>query len=217
MSTTLASNAASAKREWSFAERERLTDLGLIPDPSEAVLRFDLARCEQLEAHGFLIGERYELIHGEIVTMPPPNEPHNCGCALVVAALQLAFGTGYYVRGQASLELGADEVPIPDAAVVTGKPRDYSTRPNTALFVVEVSDSTYVFDITEKAELYAAAGIADYWILDLNARRLVVLRDPAPLPDGGVAYRTHLFRYANETINPLALPSAAVAVNDLLP
>jgi Uma2 family endonuclease len=208
--TLVPPTTARPRRTWSIAERERLTDLGFIANPSEPELRFTLAQCDELEQHGFLNG-------GEIIPMSTPDELHNCGVTLTQEALQLAFGAGYYVRSQLSMKVGTDSMVIPDAAVVLGKARDYSQRPTTALLIVEISDSTYTFDITEKAELYATAGIADYWILDLNARRLVVLRDPAPLPDGGVGYRTHLFRYANESICPLALPTATVAVNDLLP
>jgi Uma2 family endonuclease len=217
MSTTVATTNSRPARAWSVLERERLADLGFIPNASDAELRFTFTQCEQLETNGFLIGERYELIHGEIVTMPPPNEPHTCCISLVFAALQFVFSAGYYVRNQGSLLVSDGTCVVPDIAVVLGNPREYSTRPSTALLVVEVSDSSYVFDITVKAELYATAGIAEYWIVDLNARRLVVLRDPAPLPDGGVANRTHLFRYTNESISPLAMPTATVAVNDLLP
>ena len=92
------------------------------------------------------------------------------------------------------------------------------TRPQLRL-VIEVSDTTLDSDTTVKAELYATAGIADYWVLDLNNRRLLIFRDPAPLPAGlgGTAYRTHLTLGPADAISPLAAPTVSFRVAELLP
>jgi len=67
--------------------------------------------------------------------------------------------------------------------------------------------------------LYATAGIADYWVLDVDGRRLLVFRDPVPLPAGlgATAYHTHLTLTDAESISPLAAPAAVVRVADLPP
>ena len=107
---------------------------------------------------------------------------------------------------------------MPDIAVVAGGPRDFTaTHPTTAGLVVEVSDTTLALDLAEKAELYATAGVSDYWVLDLTGRRLLVFRDPAPVAAGGAAYRTHLTLGPTDTVSPLAASSAVIAVADLLP
>jgi Uma2 family endonuclease len=108
---------------------------------------------------------------------------------------------------------------MPDLAVVAGRPGNHPNHPTSAALVVEVSDTTHDTDITEKAERYATAGIADYWVLDLNSRRLLVFRDPVPLPAGlGVtAYRTHLTFGPTDRVSPLAAPVASILVGDLLP
>src|SRR5262249_32064485 len=80
-----------------------------------------------------------------------------------------------------------------------------------------VSDTTLALDLTEKAELYATAGIPDYWVLDLTGRRLLVFRDPGPVAAGGAAYRTHLTLGPSESVTPLSAPNASVTVADLLP
>ena len=79
--------------------------------------------------------------------------------------------------------------------------------------------ATLFDDTTTKAEVYAEAGIADYWVLDLNGRRLLVFRDPAPLPAGlgATAYRTHLTFGPTDRVSPLAAPASPVAVGELLP
>ena len=109
---------------------------------------------------------------------------------------------------------------LPDSAVVPGSPRDYHGRhPTTAALVVEVADTTLTTDTTEKAERYVTAGVADYWVLDVDGRRLLVFRDPAPLPAGlgATAYRTCLALGPADTVAPLAAPNNPVAVADLLP
>ena len=98
--------------------------------------------------------------------------------------------------------------------------RDYAAEhPARPVLVVEVSLSRLTFDRVHKGSLYARAGLADYWIVNLPDRRLEVYR--GPVPDGAALFG---WRYGsaqalgpNERISPLALPGAAVTVADLLP
>jgi hypothetical protein len=110
--------------------------------------------------------------------------------------------------------------PLPDLAIVQGSPRDYAGgHPTTAALVVEVSDTTLRIDLTEKAERYPTALIADYWVLDLTARQLRVLRNPKQLPKGlgATAYSTQLTFGPTDRLAPLAAPQSSVLVGDLLP
>jgi Uma2 family endonuclease len=159
------------------------------------------------------------LLAGEILEMPNPNAPHDAGLGLAVAVLTAAFGSGFWVRGQMALRLSQSTDPMPDVAVVPGSPRDYPQQPTTALLVVEVSDTSLGIDIGVKAQLYAVAGIADYWVVDLNNRLLLVLRDPQadPASPYGASYRTVTSLTAGQSVSPLAAPQAVVAVTDLLP
>ena len=100
--------------------------------------------------------------------------------------------------------------------MVVGGPRDNLGRhPTTAAMVVEISDTTLQTDLTEKAERYATAGIADYWVLDLEGRRLIVLRDQPPLPAGldATAYRQQQILGPTDRI----APNGSILVSDLLP
>ncbi len=87
------------------------------------------------------------------------------------------------------------------------------------MLIVEVADSSLFLDTTTKAELYATAGVPDYWVIDLENRRLLVFRDPVPLPAGlgATAYQTHRAHAPHDTVSPLAAPTASVRVGDLLP
>ena len=172
------------------------------------------------EAGVFAPGERVELIDGEIISMTPQKSPHAVAGGLVEDALRAAFGPGFHVRSQRPLSLGPDSEPEPDAAVVRGTLRDYvDAHPTMAVLIVEVSDTTLAFDRERKAGVYAKAGIREYWILNLIDRVLEVYRDPGPLREipSQIGYRSIRNFGPSETVNPLALPPAAVRVADLLP
>lgn len=168
---------------------------------------------------GLFGNRRPILIRGAIVEQGPMNPPHAQAISFLTDTLRAAFPTGWLVRMQLPLTFGLHTDPIPDAAVVTGTARDYPTHPTTAALVVEISDTTLSIDLTDKAELYATAGIPDYWVLDLDNRQLIVFRDPQLLPAslGATAYRTRLSFGPTDTAFPLAAPTSAVRVADLLP
>ncbi|MBY0514234.1 MAG: Uma2 family endonuclease [Gemmataceae bacterium] len=177
-----------------------------------------VAEFHQVNSTGVFEGRRPLLLRGVLMEQGFMNPPHATGVLLCTEVLRAVFGSGWQMRVQIPLVLGQDTDPMPDVAVVRGGPRDFATtHPTSAALVVEVSDTTLGLDITEKAELYAAAGVADYWVLDLTGRRLFVFRDPAPVAAGDSLYRTHLTLGPGEAVVPLAAPDRPVAVADLLP
>jgi Uma2 family endonuclease len=173
----------------------------------------------RLAEQGFFGQRRVELIDGEIIEMPPMKSPHAMAIGLIDAALGKAFGAGTWIRTQLPLHLGPRSEPEPDAAAVPGEPRDYADHPTTALLVVEVSETTLKFDRARKGALYAAAKIADYWIVNLIDRRLEVYRDPQPDParPKRFLYQQATILQPHETVTPLAAPHAVIKVADLLP
>ncbi len=180
--------------------------------------RFTREQYYKLGELGFFQGKRVELLFGEIFEMSPINWPHVVGCRKTAEALERLFaGTGWVNRGE-PIDLTHSD-PQPDVAVISGRFEDYTTHPTTALLIVEVSDSTLDTDTTFKAELYATAGITDYWMLDVTNRRLLVFRDPVALPAGlgATAYRTQLTLNPTDRVSPLAAPTASILVSDLLP
>jgi len=159
---------------------------------------------------GAFEGRRAMLIDGVILEEGPMNPPHAKTLGLVEEAVRAAFGTGWWLRHQSPLVLGRELDPEPDLAVVPGRPRDYAAHPTTADLVVEVADSSLDFDTNEKRLLYAAAGIPEYWVVDVNGRQLLVYRDPR---DGDYAPPQAL--NPNDAITPLAARTP-VRVADLL-
>jgi Uma2 family endonuclease len=169
---------------------------------------------------GWFQDERVELIGGEVIEMAAQLDLHLASITASQDALRLAFGSGYWVRAQGSLDLSPHGIPSPDLAVVAGSYQGAGrTIAKSALLVVEVSDTTLSYDRYHKMSLYAAGGITDYWIVNLVQSQLEVYRDP-------VADSTQVFgfRYNSRTIldppdkvSPLAAPQASITVADLLP
>jgi Uma2 family endonuclease len=166
---------------------------------------------------GFFHGQRVELIEGEIIVLSPQNWPHSSTVDRVGEVLRRILGTGFWVRTQIPLNLGTSD-PELDVSVVLGRREDYSDHPTTAVLIVEVSDSTLAYDRSRKASLYARAGIADYWIVNLVDKQLEVRRDPRPDPSQyyGHGYASVTILVPPAVVNPLAAPQVSLAVADLL-
>ena len=183
--------------------------------------RFTRLEYERLiDLEFFQPDERLELIDGVMVVREPQYSPHATAIQLVQRALERAFGAGWCVRPQLPIALDDMSEPEPDAAVVPGDPRDYrDAHPARPVLIIEVAQSRLAFDRRQKASLYARAGIADYWVVNLVDRVLEVYREPvaAPAAPYGFRYRSVTRLRPTATISPLAAPSTAVPVADLLP
>jgi Uma2 family endonuclease len=181
--------------------------------------RWSRADYYRLGELGFFDGRRVELLRGEIVEMSPIGWPHVVACRKVAEFLEATFaGIGWVSRGE-PINL-TDSDPQPDVMAVPGKFEDFADHPTTALLVVEVADTTLDRDTTTKAEIYATAGVPEYWVVDLDGRQVWVFRDPQPLPAalGPVAtYRSVTQEPAVGAVSPLAVPAVSVRVAELLP
>jgi len=173
-----------------------------------------------VEAEFFGPEDRIELLGGEMVVKEPQYSPHAAGIGLVQQVLSAAFGPGWTVRPQMPVALDEESEPEPDVCVVPGGPRDYrDAHPERPVLIVEVSLSRLRFDRERKGSLYARAGIADYWIVNISGRRLEVYREPIPdtAADFGWRYGRSVALGPEERITPRALPGVAITVGDLLP
>jgi len=184
-------------RRWTRKEYDRLIEVGVFrPD------------------------ESLELLGGELIVGEPQSSPHYTAIGLVEEALRAALGPGWLVRPHGPLALDEESEPEPDVSLVPGTWRDYSGgHPARPVLVVEVSLSRLAFDREHKGSLYARAGLADYWILNLVDRALEIYREP--VTDAAAPFG---WRYASverlgggATASPLAVPAARVRVSDLLP
>ena len=176
---------------------------------------------ERLIDHGFLHeDDPIELVDGLLLVKEPQHSPHRTAVLLVARALEQAFGDGWFVQTQSPIILDDRSEPEPDVCVVRGSPRDYvEAHPRHPALIVEVAHSGLRIARGRKAIGYARARITDYWIVNLVDRVLEVHREPArpgpARPRWGYADVKTLG--ADATVTPLAAPSAAIPVADLLP
>jgi len=183
--------------------------------------RFSRAEYERLIALGvFQPGEAIELIGGELVVAEPQGARHYTAIVKTARTLEAAFGPGWHARTQGPIGLDADSEPEPDVAVVAGSPDDYGlAHPSRPVLTVEVSDTSLAVDREHKGSLYARAGLADYWVVNLVDRVLEVYREPvadAAAPFGWRYARIEVFDDSRHVI-PLAAPGSSVPVSRLLP
>jgi Uma2 family endonuclease len=183
--------------------------------------RFSRAEYERLIELGvFQPGEPIELIGGELMVGEPQGAAHYTAIRKTAKTLEAAFGTGWEVRTEGPIGLDDDSEPEPDVAVVPGSPEDYSrAHPSRPVLTVEVAESSLAVDRQRKGSLYARAGLADYWILNLVDRVLEVYREPAT--DSSAAFgwryaRREVFD-ASARVTPLAAPGSSLPVSQLLP
>lgn len=80
------------------------------------------------------------------------------------------------------------------------------------LLIIEVSDSSLAYDRGEKADMNAAARIADYWVVNVRDRCIEVFRQP----DSG-RYAIHEIVHSPDAVNPLAFPEIELPVAELFP
>ena len=184
-------------RRWTRVEYDRLIDLGI-----------------------FRPGEHLELLGGQLMVSEPQGSLHATAVGLVEDVLREGFGSGWVVRVQMPIALDEESEPEPDVAVAPGTRYDYAAaHPSRPVLLVEVAESSLADDRGTKATLYARAGIADYWILNLVDRALEVCRDPvtATAQSSGWRYRDVRVLQPGASVAPLARPDVLVEVAVLLP
>jgi Uma2 family endonuclease len=152
--------------------------------------------------------QRLEFIRGEIREMTPIGPQHEeVVDRLTSWSARVLPEAGIRLRVQNSIGIPElESAPEPDVAWVTQ--RDYSHQrpsPRDVLLIVEVAASSLAYDTGEKAGLYAAAEIGDYWVIDLENRWVEVRRDPA-----AGRYRSMRAYSGDDEVRPLAWPEAVL-------
>ncbi len=170
-----------------------------------------------IDAGIFHEDEHVELLEGELVTMAPQKTPHARVIQRLTAALVRALGEQYTVRVQLPLTLGTKSEPEPDLAVVrTVDAERPESHPTSALLVIEVASrrDSLRRDRLAKARIYARAGVAEYWIVNLSDRCVEVLRSPV-VPEE--ALKTQRVVGERGVLRPASLRGVTVRVRDMLP
>ena len=166
-----------------------------------------------MEDAGFLEPGRYELIGGELLERTGKKRPHVITLSKMQYWLARVFGEDY-VQPETPIDVAAQDNPInepePDIVVLRRPMTEYTEGnvPSMELqLVVEVADTTLLTDLRTKAAIYARAGIAEYWVVDIPNRRIVVHRQPS-----GRRYQSVIAYLEHESVAPEAAPEALFEV-----
>jgi Uma2 family endonuclease len=168
------------------------------------------AEYDDLVSRGAFDDARVELLYGRIVSMSPIGKPHAYSVDTLVKRLIDSLGERARVRGQQPFAAPEESEPEPDVAVVA--PGDYlDDHPKTAWLIIEVADSSLARD-RAKAKLYAAAGVTEYWIVDLVDDVVEVYRDAS-----AQGYATTTRHRRGEVLRLVQFEDVMVPIGQVLP
>jgi Uma2 family endonuclease len=179
--------------------------------------RWTRSEYDALLSSDVLVCPKLELIDGDLIDKKGKKRPHVVSLRLLANWLRGVFGD-CRVSTEAPIDVAAEDnrtsEPEPDLAVLKRDDTEFRSNPQAEdlHLVVEISDFTIAFDRTTKAALYARAGIVEYWVLDIPGRRMIVHRDPE-----GRRYTSVQAYSEEESVSPLAAPTAALLVRDVIP
>lgn len=177
---------------------------------SDDLYRFRRDDFDRLVEMGAFTDARVELLHGLLVAKEPQGPEHAALASRIHKKLLLALQDRADVRSHSPFAVSDDSEPEPDVAVV---PRLYAVavHPTEAWLLVEIARSSLARDRGMKADLYARAGVPEYWIVNLVDDCLEVRDQPA----NGV-YRRLRTLGAGERVTLVAFPDVSFDVAELL-
>src|SRR5919106_5077962 len=159
--------------------------------------------------------DRVELLHGEIVDMPPRGPGHAVGVnRLLNVFLPLQGWRKAIISVQNPIHLAEHSEPQPDLALLKPRPDFYAQghpTPQEVLLVIEVMESSVGYDREVKVPLYARFGIPETWLVDVEQGLIEVYREP-----GSEGYRQVRTLRRGKRLSPQAFPELLLTVDELL-
>jgi Uma2 family endonuclease len=196
-------------------EQTVTTGEGARLDPAMELRLFTVEEYDRMIEAGILgEDERVELLEGRIIKMSPKGILHAAVNDHAGECFRKHLGDSVIVRNQNPIHLETSE-PEPDlvlAAPLEKQYMDHHPTPADILLVMEIADSSVSIDRNYKSRLYAAAGIIQYCIINLQTNELEDYRDP-----GTDGYRSKQTYKAEQTFNLVAFPETVIAIGELLP
>jgi len=184
-------------------------------------VRFTVKQYLRMCRAGVFGDRRVELLNGRVYEMAAQGDEHMFHMTVGNIVFARHFGdlTRFWPVSQGTVVLGRFGAPDPDFMIFDVPARTARRQRPLPFLVVEVSGSTYARDSGLKLRMYAAAGIEDYWIENLQEHRLEVYRrpsNPTGLP-GDWRYDEVIHLLPGQGIAPIRYPQAVIAVADLMP
>jgi Uma2 family endonuclease len=180
----------------------------IAPERIRGLRRVEYDRLVDL---GVFEDEKIELLCGVLVEMSPQGTRHAAVGRRLTELLMFALGRRAMVGCQFPFAAGEFSEPEPDIAV-TPRSDDESEHPARAFLIIEVAESSIRKDRGLKAAIYAAAGVPEYWVVDLNQNHIEIFTGPGP---DGYAERRRAAR--GERLRLVEFPDVELAVDEILP
>lgn len=166
----------------------------------------------QLIATGLLAGKPVELLEGELIEMSPEGVPYSYTNRTVADYLRSLLSGLATVSEAHPITLDNSE-PEPDIAIIRLPEEIYKQHhpyPENIYWLIEVSNRTLEKDLQEKTVTYARNGITEYWVIDLQYKKLWIFTQPASKGYGQTQ------EFTTGMIYPQSFPHIAIAANNLL-
>jgi Uma2 family endonuclease len=158
-------------------------------------------------------GHRYEVVRGVLYMSPAPSLRHQRIAGRIFYYLVTYIdlrGFGKVYDAPTDVELSPGNIVQPDIFVIRNIHLDRETpsclRGAPDLVVEVASPGTARFDLNEKLNAYASAGVPEYWIANPDAHTIEVLK-----LEGSVYYALGLFS-GSVTLPSLVVPDLPVRV-----
>jgi Uma2 family endonuclease len=188
------------------------------PDETEPVIvPMTVEALRILDEQGFFDDDfnRHELIEGVLIMVPPPGNAHqnsegNANMALARALIAAGLDKIYRVQTGGGYIIGDLNHLGPDLMVLRKPDGPKTWTSQDVVVMIEISSSSLRKDLGQKARLYASVGIAEYWVLDVVNKALIVHTEPAEN-----RYDNIRTLRAPDSVNALLEPALSVAVADL--
>ncbi|KAM3093936.1 Uma2 family endonuclease [Phormidesmis sp. 146-35] len=179
-----------------------------------ATYKWTIDRYHQAVEAGIFDDQPIELLNGELIEMSPEGVPHAGLSDSSSRYLQRLLGERAIVRVGHPITLPNCSEPEPDLAIVQPLEQVYKTEhhpyPENIFWVIEYANSSLQKDTDIKRRTYAAAGICEYWVINLRTMALIVYRNPV---NGDYQSEVTL---TSGTIHPLSFPEVAIEVMRLI-
>ncbi len=180
----------STRRQFKVTDYHRMADAGILTED-----------------------DRVELIAGEVVDMSPIGTRHAACVDRLNMALTRHAGTNAIVRVQSPIQLDDYSEPQPDLALLHVRDDFYMyshPRPTDVLLLIEVADSSTLYDRNTKLPLYAQAAIPEVWLVSIPDERIERYTDPM----NGIYQMIQIVQRGQDVVST-ALPKLTLAADSI--
>lgn len=193
----------------------RASDVATAERPADDGLprrrRWTMSEVEKAVVAGILHeDEHIELIDGDLVAMSPKGRHHEIVRHALVNRWATLRPETIMLGVEPALHLDEEHTPEPDLILYPAPIFAPDVRGETVLLVIEISDSSYSYDIKIKGPLYARFGVREYWVIDARSLKTTIHREP------GIDGYSDIREYEpDERVEPLAAPMLGLKISEL--